>query len=46
MVNCCEAVSSTIRKQAQECVDRILKETTHMTALITDILDDLPAGRQ
>ena len=25
-------------KQAQECVDRILKETTHMTALITDIL--------
>ena len=25
-------------QQAQECIDRILKETTHMTALITDIL--------
>ncbi len=25
-------------KQAQECVDRILKETRHMTALIADIL--------
>ncbi len=25
-------------KQAQECIDHILKETTHMTALITDIL--------